>query len=310
MFAATQKSDAEDMMLEAAWSVPVGTSETLARIARRGYLTARRLQGRPRAFAADCARRIRRLRRRHRPAGSAAVILGRADAVRFTPLGSGDRFTAIVSGAIDLGVYNASCSLCPASSPGASSPPSPSNHGESALVRRATGGLETLLDFREDPPSPSWRHGARRRRNGNRRGLFRRPRPTPGLRKYTTLPKSLANRRLPGRRGVMRSSSTPPGSPACGADLPDRDAHRILAERNVPRSPNGPRDQAPRTRSSQRRPSPGPSPRSCSRGARHRRPTGSMRAAPVSPGRGPSLAPRPPHRVRRPARARQAGGRC
>jgi len=40
MFAATQKSDAEDMMLEAAWSVPVGTSETLARIARRGYLTA------------------------------------------------------------------------------------------------------------------------------------------------------------------------------------------------------------------------------------------------------------------------------
>jgi len=227
MFAATQKSDAEDMMLEAAWSVPVGTSETLARIARRGYLTAgvskgvrglsqRTARGEYEGFDVDIAR------------GVAAVILGRADAVRFTPLGSGDRFTAIVSGAIDLGVYNASCSLSRELA-GVVFPAIALYDGESALVR-GDSGLETLSGFAK----PTIAIVAQTTTAANLAAYFG-DRPH-ALREYPTLEAATVAYRAGEADAVVFDAT---GLAGVRADLPDPDAHRILAER-LSKEPMGP----------------------------------------------------------------------
>lgn len=120
-------------------------SATVARIAARGHLLAGVSQGVPglslrtpdgafEGFDVDLARAI------------ALVLIGSSDAVAFRQLASGDRFAAVEEGLVDVGVYNASCTL-QRELKGVHFPIIALFDGEAALVPRASG-VETLAALR------------------------------------------------------------------------------------------------------------------------------------------------------------------
>ena len=116
-------------------------SRSIARIVDRGHLLAGVSQGVPglstrapdgefKGFDVDLARAL------------AMVLLGSTDAVAFEQLASGDRFAAVEEGRVDVGVYNASCTL-QRELKGVHFPIIALYDGEAALVPRRSG-IETL----------------------------------------------------------------------------------------------------------------------------------------------------------------------
>ncbi len=120
-------------------------SRSIARIVARGHLLAGISQGVPglssrapdgkfEGFDVDLARAV------------AVVLLGSPDAVAFEQLSPGDRFVAVEEGRVDVGVYNASCTL-QRELTGVHFPIIALYDGEAALVPRRSG-IETLNALR------------------------------------------------------------------------------------------------------------------------------------------------------------------